>query len=185
MNGCQAVRENGSNRRNRVGDGSVQHPSSAAGSGTSPLGSVRRFERNSTTMSDDPPSLTNRIIQAKARRTPQASHLDERFNVPLRGVEVGPETRCVHYHGPRDVIAIRFACCGVFYPCHACHVAVADHDAERWSPDRFDTRAVRCGDCGTVLTIEQYVEADHACSTCGTAFNPRCARHYDRYFEVR
>lgn len=136
-------------------------------------------------MSDEPSPLTNQIIRAKARRTTQAPHLDNRFNVPLRGVGVGPETRCVHYDGPRDVIALRFACCGVFYPCHACHVAVADHDAERWPPDRFDTRAVRCGVCGTVLTIEQYVEGDQACSACGTTFNPRCARHYDRYFEVR
>lgn len=136
-------------------------------------------------MSDDSSPSTNRIIRTEARRTPQAPHRDDRFHVPLRGVEVGPETRCAHYHGPRDVIAIRFACCGVFHPCHACHAAVADHDAERWPRDRFDTRAVLCGACGTVLTIEQYVEADHVCSACGTAFNPRCAQHYDRYFEVR
>lgn len=185
MDGCQTVRKNGSNRRDRVGDGPVQHRSSAVDPEANGLGLVRKFERSSTTMADDSPPSTNQIIRMKARRTIQAPNLGDRFNVPLRGVDVGPETRCAHYDGPRDVIAIRFACCGVFYPCHACHLAVAEHDAERWAPDQFDTRAVLCGHCGTVLTIEQYLEGDQACSACGTAFNPRCARHYDRYFEVR
>ncbi|GAB7093775.1 CHY zinc finger protein [Halolamina litorea] len=50
----------------------------------------------------------------------------------VRGVGVGPETRCGHYDSDLDVIAIRFPCCGTFYPCYECHRAVADHEAERW-----------------------------------------------------
>jgi uncharacterized CHY-type Zn-finger protein len=106
------------------------------------------------------------------------------FDVPLRGVEVGPETRCAHYHGPRDIIAVRFACCDAFYPCHACHRECADHESERWPPDQFDTSAVLCGKCGTALTIEQYLKAEHTCPACGGAFNPGCERHHDRYFQV-
>jgi uncharacterized CHY-type Zn-finger protein len=119
------------------------------------------------------------------RRTTRAPELDPRFDVPVRGVDVGPETRCAHYHGPRDVIAIRFACCDVFYPCHACHEAIADHAPERWPPDRFDASAVLCGQCETVLTIEQYLTAEPTCPACGTAFNPGCERHHNRYFELR
>jgi uncharacterized CHY-type Zn-finger protein len=36
-----------------------------------------------------------------------------------------------------------------------------------------------------VLTIEQYLDADHMCPACGAVFNPNCARHHNRYFEVR
>jgi len=110
---------------------------------------------------------------------------DDRFDVPLRGIDVGPETRCTHYHGPHDIIAIRFLCCDVFYPCFACHEAAVDHEARRWSSDRFDTPAVLCGECGTVLPIQKYLSADHTCPACGAEFNPNCARHCDRYFEVR
>ena len=110
---------------------------------------------------------------------------DDRFDVPVRGVEVGPETRCAHYHGPSDIIAIRFPCCDAFYPCFACHEETTDHEARRWPADRFYTPAVLCGRCQAVLTIQQYLDAEHTCPSCGAAFNPNCARHYDRYFEVR
>jgi len=36
----------------------------------------------------------------------------------VRGVDVGPETRCRHYDSELDVIAIRFPCCETFYPCY-------------------------------------------------------------------
>jgi len=118
-------------------------------------------------------------------RTRWAPRTDDRFDVPLRGVDVGPETRCAHYRGPQDVIAVRFPCCNAFYPCHACHEALTDHAAERWAPDQFDTPGVLCGQCRAVLSIEQYLNANSTCPSCGTAFNPGCARHHNRYFEVR
>jgi len=118
----------------------------------------------------------------------------------VRGVDVGPETRCRHYDSELDVIAIRFACCGTFYPCYECHLVAADHEAERWdvdaegSADRADaedesasnrggdTPAVLCGICGTVLTISAYLDSGDRCPSCGAEFNPGCRRHYDRYF---
>ena len=119
------------------------------------------------------------------RRTTHAPETDDRFAVPVRGVEVGPETRCAHYHDSRDVIAIRFPCCDTFYPCHACHVETTDHGTRQWPADQFDVPAVLCGTCEAVLTIQQYLDADHTCPSCGATFNPHCARHYDRYFEGR
>jgi len=102
----------------------------------------------------------------------------------VRGVEVDAETRCAHYHTERDVVAIEFPCCGTFYPCFACHDAVADHPATRWPAADFDERAVLCGACGTELTISVYLDCESTCPACGTAFNPGCAAHVDRYFEV-
>ncbi len=102
----------------------------------------------------------------------------------VRGVEVDHETRCVHYDGPRDVVALQFACCGAYYPCFRCHEAVADHDIERWPRDAFDEAAVLCGACGTTLSVRAYLYCDDACPHCGAAFNPGCANHYDRYFDI-
>lgn len=104
---------------------------------------------------------------------------------PVYGVGVDLETRCAHYHGPTDVIAIRFPCCDRFYPCHACHEAVADHDPVRWPATDADAPAVLCGGCGTVLSIRQYLASSHACAECGSAFNPGCARHHHLYFAPR
>jgi uncharacterized CHY-type Zn-finger protein len=101
----------------------------------------------------------------------------------VHGVGVGPETRCAHYGSERDVITLQFGCCERFYPCHACHDAVADHGAEPWPRERFDESAVLCGVCGTALTATTYLSADHECPSCGVAFNPDCEAHHDRYFE--
>lgn len=136
-------------------------------------------------MSDARNTNSDAESEWEPRRTTQRPHTDDRFGVPLRGVDVGPKTRCGHYHGSRDIIAIRFPCCDAFYPCFACHKETTDHEPRRWPADRFHTPAVLCGACQAVLTIQQYLDADHACPSCGTAFNPNCARHYDRYFEVR
>jgi uncharacterized CHY-type Zn-finger protein len=104
-------------------------------------------------------------------------------SVIIRGVDVDPETRCAHYDGPKDVVAIQFPCCEAFYPCSRCHEEVADHPAERWSRDAFDRRAVYCGACGHRLRILTYRGTDR-CPACGTDFNPGCAAHADRYFAV-
>ncbi|MFB6095975.1 MAG: CHY zinc finger protein [Haloferacaceae archaeon] len=101
--------------------------------------------------------------------------------VGVRGVDVGPETRCAHYDGPSDVIAIRFPCCDRYYPCAECHEALADHEAERRSAATLDDPAILCGVCGAERSWREYLGGDLACPTCGASFNPGCARHYDRY----
>ncbi|MFB6169913.1 MAG: CHY zinc finger protein [Haloarculaceae archaeon] len=102
----------------------------------------------------------------------------------VRGVEVGPETRCAHYDSPEDVLALRFGCCESFFPCFRCHAAVAGHDAAPWPRARFDEPAALCGVCETALTASDYLACDHACPACGAAFNPGCETHHDRYFEL-
>lgn len=102
--------------------------------------------------------------------------------IEVRGDVLDAETRCAHYHAACDIIAIRFACCRVYYPCHACHAAHAGHAAVLWEPDQFDARAVLCGHCGHELTIREYLACNHACPHCGAAFNPRCHRHNGLYF---
>lgn len=130
---------------------------------------------------DDEPSPES---DEARRRTIHAPQTDGRFEVSLRGLEVDPETRCTHYDGGHDVVAIRFPCCAAFYPCFVCHEETTDHEAKRWPADRFGAPAVLCGRCDTVLTIRQYLDAEHRCPSCGGGFNPGCVNHHDRYFCV-
>jgi len=53
-------------------------------------------------------------------------------SVRVHGVGLDDETRCVHYHGPTDIVAIRHKCCGDYYACKDCHDALAGHPMEAW-----------------------------------------------------
>ena len=66
----------------------------------------------------------------------------------VRGVNLDPQTRCEHYHGPTDIIAIKMKCCGVYYACKDCHNALADHQIEVWPEREWDQPAILCGACG-------------------------------------
>jgi uncharacterized CHY-type Zn-finger protein len=99
------------------------------------------------------------------------------------GPVVDDETRCIHYRSALDVVAIRFACCGEYYPCHLCHQEAADHPARPWPLAERDREAVLCGVCGGELTIAEYLGVE-ACPRCGAAFNPGCHLHTHLYFEV-
>ena len=100
------------------------------------------------------------------------------------GIDLDPESRCRHYHGITDIIAIKFRCCHNWYACYSCHEELADHSAVRWRQDEFDQRAIRCGKCGVEFSIQTYLESSFICPECGTGFNPGCAKHYHLYFEV-
>ena len=117
------------------------------------------------------------------RHTSRVPALDERFPVPLRGIDVDAETRCAHWDSPVDVIAVRFGCCETYYPCVSCHDEATDHEAEPWPRARFDEPAVLCGVCRERLTAREYLASDDACPSCGAAFNPGCRAHHDVYFE--
>ncbi|GLK28884.1 hypothetical protein GCM10017608_28190 [Agromyces luteolus] len=99
------------------------------------------------------------------------------------GAVVDDETRCVHYRTDVDIVAIRFACCGEYYPCHLCHEEAAGHPARQWPLGERDARAILCGACGAELPIATYLEVD-ACPECRAAFNPRCRLHTHLYFET-
>lgn len=100
----------------------------------------------------------------------------------VRGLLVDDRTRCEHYHGPLDVIALRFACCREWYPCHECHAALADHPAAQWPIDARGEDAVLCGECGTRLRIDEYL-AIEGCPSCHAGFNPGCRLHRRLYFD--
>jgi uncharacterized CHY-type Zn-finger protein len=114
--------------------------------------------------------------------TTRAPTTDGRFSVPLRGIAVDPDTRCAHYDGLRDVIAIRFACCDVYYPCFKCHRETTTHDPTRLAANEKHEPAVLCGACGHTMTAGAYRRAAHACPRCDAPFNPGCHAHWDRYF---
>ncbi|TBN57708.1 hypothetical protein EYE40_10085 [Glaciihabitans arcticus] len=97
------------------------------------------------------------------------------------GQTVDDQTRCVHWSGPTDVVALRFACCDAYYPCSECHDS-AGHPAALWPRSRFGEPAVLCGVCRHELTVDEYLAAS-ACPHCSAAFNPGCALHHHLYFE--
>ncbi len=101
----------------------------------------------------------------------------------IRGALVDDQTRCAHYAGPLDVVAIRFACCGDWYPCLHCHEESADHGIRAWSMAARDEQAILCGVCSGTLSITAYLEAD-SCPWCAADFNPGCALHHSVYFEL-
>lgn len=120
----------------------------------------------------------------QARRTVSPPETDDRFAVPLRGVEVDAETRCAHYDTARDIVALRFPCCDAYFPCFRCHRAVTDHDSKRVPGEAFDEPAVLCGVCETPLSVGAYLDCEDTCPDCGASFNPGCRRHRERYFDI-
>jgi len=106
-------------------------------------------------------------------------------NLPdVRGINLDPQTRCEHYHGPTDIVAIKMKCCGVYYACTDCHAALANHQIEVWPENEWNQEAILCGACGTELTIHQYMHSESRCPACCERFNPRCRNHHYLYFQV-
>ena len=108
--------------------------------------------------------------------------LPEQDRPRVLGPTVDAQTRCVHYRTHLDVIAIRFACCDEYYPCHLCHAEAAGHPAHTWPAAERDRHAVLCGVCGTELTIAEYRRTQD-CPACSAAFNPGCSLHAHLYFD--
>jgi len=100
------------------------------------------------------------------------------------GVDVDPQTRCTHYHSQRDIIAIKFKCCGEWFSCHQCHAELADHIASVWPRTEFETVAILCGACGHQLTIREYLACESVCPRCRRQFNASCAKHHHLYFTI-
>jgi uncharacterized CHY-type Zn-finger protein len=103
----------------------------------------------------------------------------------VQGVALDPQTRCAHYHSPRDIIAIKMRCCGVYYACRECHDALADHPVALWPATQWDQAAILCGACGLELSVNSYLAGDNHCPACAAPFNPGCKTHHHLYFEAR
>ena len=103
----------------------------------------------------------------------------------IKGKTIDTSGRCQHWHSKRDIIAIRFPCCGAYYACYQCHEELADHPAQRWPKVAFEQeKAVLCGACRHAMTISDYLSSGSQCPQCGADFNPRCSLHWPLYFEV-
>lgn len=99
------------------------------------------------------------------------------------GRTIDAQTRCVHYGGPTDIVALKFKCCGDFYPCYECHDETVSHTTARWKDTELGERAVLCGVCTGQLTVGEYLRTDR-CPTCDAGFNPGCKLHRDIYFDL-
>ena len=103
------------------------------------------------------------------------------MRVEVLGRTVDGQTRCIHYSGTTDVVAIKFKCCGSYYPCFQCHQECADHQAQQWPSDEWREKAILCGVCGTEHTILTYLDVQ-SCPHCGAHFNEGCRLHRHLYF---
>jgi uncharacterized CHY-type Zn-finger protein len=102
----------------------------------------------------------------------------------VEGVDVDAQTGCAHYRTPRDVIAIKMRCCGIYYACKDCHDALAGHAIRAWPQAEWDAKAVLCGACGHEMSVREYLGCANTCPVCAAAFNPGCQGHYHFYFEM-
>ena len=106
------------------------------------------------------------------------------YGEAINGVDVDPQTRCGHYHTDLDIIAIKFKCCGWWFPCFECHAETAGHEASVWPIGERDTHAILCGNCGHQFTINEYFDSNSICPSCDSKFNPGCENHYYLYFKL-
>ncbi|MBR7794751.1 MAG: CHY zinc finger protein [Bacillota bacterium] len=102
--------------------------------------------------------------------------------IQVFGKVVDSETRCIHYHSERDVIAIKCKMCQTYYPCYYCHEEAEKHTFTRWKEEEFSNKAILCGVCKTELTINQYLQMSK-CMHCGSVFNEGCRLHHHLYFD--
>ena len=126
----------------------------------------------------------------------------------MHGPTIDEQTRCVHYNTALDVIAIKFVCCGRYYPCFECHAESEQHPAAQWPRSRWGEPAILCGGCRSELSIDEYKLALAAasaapaaggcgavgqqgsavasvgaqCPRCGIPLNERCSLHSHLYF---
>lgn len=100
----------------------------------------------------------------------------------VHGLDLDSQTRCLHYHSPLDIIAIKMKCCGLYYACKDCHDALANHRLEPWPSSEFQEPAILCGACRTQLSISDYLQCNSNCPNCHARFNPACRNHHHFYF---
>lgn len=100
------------------------------------------------------------------------------------GSRVDENSRCVHFHSKTDIIAIKFSCCETYYPCYQCHEEQAGHRARIRKREKFNEKAVLCGECGHELTVFEYLQSHSTCPSCKASFNSGCRTHYHLYFET-
>ncbi|KAH3900132.1 Hot13p SCDLUD_003100 [Saccharomycodes ludwigii] len=102
----------------------------------------------------------------------------------ISGKLVDEKSRCIHWHGDLDIIALKFKCCpNTYYSCYTCHQELCNHKVEKYN--RLDNKVnlIICGNCRKEFTFQEYVTSDYKCLNCKQKFNPGCKLHYDMYFK--
>ncbi|KAF2489699.1 zinc finger CHY domain-containing protein [Lophium mytilinum] len=116
----------------------------------------------------------------------------------IHGISLTPLTQCSHWFSALDIIAIKMKCCNEFYACISCHAALTKHNTEVWKKDERGEKALFCGSCKSVLSIEEYMagdgkceegnekerEVESRCPKCNAGWNPGCKNHWNLYFEI-
>ncbi len=98
---------------------------------------------------------------------------------------IDEETRCKHYNAACDIIAMKFYCCGEYFPCYLCHKEYGCGGNEVWPAGRFSEKAVLCGSCKSELTIREYLNCGSSCPFCKAKFNDGCRLHHHLYFDKK
>ncbi|MCB5153661.1 CHY zinc finger protein [Streptococcus mutans] len=101
--------------------------------------------------------------------------------VTIYGDLIDKETRCIDYHGPTDIVALKCFACQKYYPCFLCHNRHETHNFQAYLEKLKKDKVVFCGSCQRELTIEAYKEKG-TCPFCHHLFNPNCKVHYNHYF---
>lgn len=130
--------------------------------------------------------ITHPLMQPSSTMSPLSSSTTTTTNQPpqVHGLSLTSHTQCTHWSSPLDIIAIRHFCCNKFYACISCHKALECHPPTVWPLSQRHERAVLCGQCGHVLSVEEYLRCGSACTRCEVGFNPGCKGHWGMYFEL-
>lgn len=108
--------------------------------------------------------------------------LGKTWSEPIFGDLLDGETRCLHYHSPKDIIALKCFTCRRYYPCYQCHETYETHAYQPY-PSWLGDEVVFCGACQTGLTISAYRQGGGFCLNCSASFNPGCKAHEHIYFK--
>lgn len=100
----------------------------------------------------------------------------------IYGLLVDDESRCIHYHSEKDVIALQCYACKHYYACYQCHNALEDHVFSPYPLALTQDRPILCGVCKRLLTYATYKDVT-ACPSCQSPFNPGCKQHHSYYFK--
>lgn len=106
------------------------------------------------------------------------------MNDEILGKLVDKKTRCEHYNSELDIIAIKLKCCNKYYACFYCHIEMENHPPLIWAKDEYQTKAIKCGECKSEISISDYLSCGNACPICKSMFNPKCSNHYHYYFDL-
>ncbi|BAP72907.1 helper of Tim protein 13 [Kluyveromyces marxianus] len=99
----------------------------------------------------------------------------------IHGKLVDKQSRCEHWHGPLDVIALKLKCCNKYYACYECHNELESHPISKYNIAEPHVNLIVCGVCNHEMSFDSYA-SELKCPRCSAPFNPGCKLHYDMYF---